>query len=489
MRQSLLFLIFIACLPTQAQRSTGEIRLTVTDAAGAPLGAAGEITSQSNQVQLRFETGPDGAYNAKNLPFGPYRITLQRRQFAPLSQSVEIHSQAPIELSLQMEIAPASTSVIVEDASTLLDPSRTGTVHYIGQETIRERRATVPSRSMLELVETQPGWLLEANGVLHPRGSEYSTQYVIDGIPLTDNRSPAFAPPLDPEDLQSMNVFTANFPAEYGRRLGGVVEVTTLRENESGFHGRAALQSGSLGTRNSYFAGQYVQGKTAASLSAQAGETDRYLDSPVEENYTNHGFLTGISGRLERDLSDADRLRFYVHRRQTGFLVPNEADQQEAGQRQDRRGYESMGQATWQRVLSATSVLNIRGMLRDVGSELWSNRLSTPIIAEQDRGFREGYLNGGISVSSGRHEWKAGAEWIAASVREDFGYHITDVAELEDGDEFPPEFRFAGRAQSREVSAYLQDLIRLGKWTISAGLRFDRYRFLVKDTAWSPRLG
>ena len=49
---------------------------------------------------------------------------------------------------------------------------------------------------MADLINMEPGWLLEAGGVLHPRGSEYQTQYVVDGIPLTDNRSAGFAPEI-----------------------------------------------------------------------------------------------------------------------------------------------------------------------------------------------------------------------------------------------------------------------------------------------------
>ncbi len=46
-------------------------------------------------------------------------------------------------------------------------------------------------------------------------------------------------------------------------------------------------------------------------------------------------------------------------------------------------------------------------------------------------------------------------------------------------------------AESRpdlEQSAYVQDLIRLGNWTVSAGLRWDHYQLLVNQNAVSPRL-
>src|SRR5262249_13446454 len=36
---------------------------------------------------------------------------------------------------------------------------------------------------------------------------------------------------------------------------------------------------------------------------------------------------------------------------------------------------------------------------------------------------------------------------------------------------------------------YVQDTFHAGNWNLSAGLRFDHYRFVVSESAWSPRLG
>ena len=44
---------------------------------------------------------------------------------------------------------------------------------------------------------------------------------------MTDNRSPAFAPALGEGNIRSLGVLTGGFPAEYGRKLGGVIEVVT----------------------------------------------------------------------------------------------------------------------------------------------------------------------------------------------------------------------------------------------------------------------
>jgi TonB dependent receptor len=49
-------------------------------------------------------------------------------------------------------------------------------------------------------------------------------------------------------------------------------------------------------------------------------------------------------------------------------------------------------------------------------------------------------------------------------------------------------FAFQGHRPDLEQAAYVQDLIRLGNSTVSAGLRWDHYQLLVNQNAVSPRL-
>ena len=74
---------------------------------------------------------------------------------------------------------------------------------------------------LADLINRQPGWLYEANGVLHPRGSEYDVQFVADGVPMNENRSPAFAPNLEADDVESMRVITAGYLASDRPQLPG----------------------------------------------------------------------------------------------------------------------------------------------------------------------------------------------------------------------------------------------------------------------------
>jgi len=479
--------LLLWAVPLFAQSDSGELRLRVTDPAGLGVKSSVQLVSEVNQVRKTLVTDEAGNLVAKLLPFGVYRLEVQGEGFAPFSDSIEIRSAIPAEYNVTLRIAPMSTSVIVNDADTLIDPHRPGTINRIGKEAIADRTTSLPGRSLQDLVNSQPGWLYEGNAVLHPRGSEYQTQIVVDGIPLTDNRSPSFGPEIDADDVQSVSIYTAGIPAEYGRKMGGVVEMVTTKDSVPGLHGEIVLAGGSFATADGYLLAQYGWGKNTLGLSAQSAMTDRYLSPPVLQNYTNTGTTGDFGVSFERDFANHDRVGFSVRHEFSRFLVPNEQVQQAAGQRQDRNNFETMGIASYQHLFSPNVVGDFHGMVRDDSEGLSSNLFSTPIVAFQQNGFREGYFKGTISIHHGNQEWKAGIESDSTFLREQFSDVITDFTHFNPGT--PPSFTFAENRPSLEQSAFVQDLIRLGKWTVSAGLRWDHYQLLANQNAVSPRLG
>jgi hypothetical protein len=479
--------ILLWALDAEAQRVKGELRIEVHDSQGAAVAPAGELVSTANQFRRTFVMGPDGRYVAQDLPFGVYRLSLHADGFAPWSNLIEIHSEVPVRASITLGVAPITTQVQVTDSATLVDPSRTGSVYSIGQQAIDEQLSAQPGRNLSDLVNDQPGWLYEANGILHPRGSEYDVQYVFDGLPLTQNRSPAFAPAFDADDVESMRVLTAGFPAEYGRKLGGIIEVTTVKDVLSGLHGQVDAGGGSFATFAGSAALSYSAGRNRFSASGNGFHTDRYLDPPVLENFTNVGNAGGFSASYERDFSERDRLRITVTHNEVRFLVPNELVQQEAMQRQNIANSETSGQVYFQHTISPNLFLSFSGSVRDASATLNSNAASTPIIVFQDRGYREGYVRGDFAGQHGNHNWKAGVDTLFEPVHEALQYVITDPSQFDPGTQTP--FQFADRRWDVEPSAYVQDRWHRGNWSVNAGVRFDYYAFVVHQAALSPRVG
>src|SRR6266436_5013290 len=394
MRVIAIFALFFLCaFNAWAQRVRGELRLEVHDPHGTPVPSAGELVSESNGFRRTFVAGSEGSYVAQDLPFGVYRLSLQAEGFAPWSDFVEIRSEVPVRVAVTLGVAPVTTQVQVNDSATLVDPYATGTLYSIGRQAIEEHDAAQPGRELLDLVAGQPGWVYEANGVLHPRGSEYDVQFVVDGLPLTQNRSPAFAPSFDAGEVESLRVLTASFPAEYGRKLGGIVEVTTEKDVQAGWHGRLDAGGGSFSTLTGAAGISYAREAERFSVSGEGFHTDRYLDPPVLANYTNRGNAAGFSASYERDFSASDRLRATVMHNVVRFLVPNELVQQQAGQRQDIRNLETSGQLFFQHTISPELFLSFSGSVRDSSATLTSNAQATPVIVSQERGYREGYAS------------------------------------------------------------------------------------------------
>jgi hypothetical protein len=473
-------------VPLCAQHERGELRIEVRDPAGGLVVASVELVSEANQVHLSFRTNQAGGYAVREIPFGLYHLRVSHEGFVAAERLLEVRSEAPLPVRVTLGLAPVQSRIEVTDSATLVDPRRTGTVYSVGSPAIHEELPDQMGRTLTDLVDSQPGWLYEANGVLHPRGSEYDVQYVVNGLPVTENRSPAFAPPLESKDVESMRVMTAGFPAAYGRKLGGVVEVTAPNEVVPGLHVTAVTEGGSFSTATGYMTIGYGWGAGQLTLTGDAGATERYLDPPVIANYTNRGSTGGFTASYSRDLTDRDRLELSFRHGQSRYLVPNELVQEEAGQRQDSANTETSGQVDYQRILSPNLLLSAEGAARDVSFRLWSNRLSIPVAISQQRGFRQGYGRLTLAGRRGAHNWKAGVDAIFNPAREALQYLITDPGVFDPGT--ARRFGFLDRRTDLEPSAFAQDEFHRNNWNVSLGVRYDHYHFVVDESAWSPRV-
>jgi hypothetical protein len=523
-RQSRLIL-FVWALPLFAQSNSGELRLKVADPAGLAVRTTVKLVSEASQYQYTFTTDDQGNMDAKRLPYGIYQVQIQAPGFARVSEAVEIRSAVPLDRSIRLKIAPVSESLNVNASGTLIDPYRAGSVNQLGAQAIEDRLTALPGRGMQDLVNSQPGWLYEGNTVLHPRGSEYQTQFVVDGIPLTDNRSPSFGPePAEADDVESLTIYTAGIPAEFGRKMGGVVEVNTLKNQDPGFHGQLTLFGGTYDTAGASTQDQYTWKGNTIGISASGDMTAHYLNPVVPENYTNHGTSGNFSASYERELTPKDRLTLIVRHELARYQIPNELVQQNGaylpnadnttgcppappepsdcvfipgGQLQTGDNFETIGSVSYQHIFSSDTIGTLRGMARDNSTDFYSNDSSWPLNATQHNDFREIYFNGNISIHHGRQEWKAGIESDNIFLHENTSYVIPDCANPNDPqcpinlgilDSGALSFAFQGHRPDLEQSAYVQDLIRLGNWTVNAGLRWDHYQLLLNQNAVSPRL-
>ena len=480
------------------QTNSGELCLKVTDPSGLGVKAAVQVMSEAIQYRSSLVTNNDGVLDLPHLPFGIYRLEVRRSGFAVATSSVEIRSSIPLADTVKLKLSPVNQSVEVSAASTLIDPDQAGSVNHVGSNFIQHRLTSIPGRSIQDLVNSQPGWLYEGNAVLHPRGSEYQTQFVLDGVPLTDNRSPSFGPEIEADDIQSMSIYTAGIPAEYGREMGGVVELNTQEVSQPGVHGQVVVSGGSFDSFGGFSQGQYAWGKNTVSARASGDMTSHYLNPVVPENYTNTGTIGDFSARYERDLTSRDRMDITLWHELSRYELPNEQVQEAPhldpfdpslppeSQLQNANNFETMGIVSYQHTVSSNVVADFHGMVRNNANHFYSNVYSTPVEVFQHNWFDESYFRGTVTISHGHHEFKAGVESDNKFLHENFSYLITDDTQFDPST--PLNFSFVAHRRDLEQAVFVQDQVHFGNWTMNAGARWDHYELLSNQQAISPRV-
>ena len=422
----------------------------------------------------------------ERLPFGLYTVTVSHAGFSSPSQLVEIRSAFPKELKVTLSIGPVETTVNVTSEQTLIDPYATSSAHEIGGDTLTDRLSAQPGRGLADLINQEPGWMFEANGILHPRAEEYQVQYVIDGMPLTENRSAAYVADFDADNVQEMSEMVAGFPAEYGRKLGGVIEVQTTRDKRPGFHGKSRICRRHLRHPERFAEGQYGFGANTLTMSCPA---PKQITSSIPRPLR----ITPITAppptswlHYERDIDDKNRI---------GVIIGRESVQIPGAQRSRRSSKRDSG-----RIAKASRVRRAALLPAHLLSQcarqfprhdpryhrrLLVQPLATPMIACQDRGYHEQYVKGHISVHAGIHELKV---WRRSRFRaESRGAQLPDHRSHTIRPRHAPRLHLLWpRSRSRAVR------LRPGRDSIgktsplSAGLRFDHYVLLVRQMRGEP---
>lgn len=487
-----------------AQARIGAVQGTVKDPSGALVrDAKVTITQPLTGYTQTVQTDQQGSFKLVNIPFNTYKVEAEAPGFQSAEQSIDLESTIPdnIELSLSLTGATAAVSVTT-DNSAILDQDRTSSDTDLNQTLLERPVGAAPSRAIESMVASAPGFVTDDNGRMHPRGSESQVQYVVDGVPVTDNLSAIFSTSLDARTLRTVEVLTGGIPAEFGDKLAGVINVNTRSGLEGPTQGGLSLSGGSFSTGEiaADFATHTKRFGFLTNLSTTTSQ--RYLDSPTLDNFHNFGRTGKGFFRLDYQFDQDNSLRGSFTFGGSNFQVPNKLDQEIAGQDLRQRLRDNSQNITFQHVFSPNTVAQISFFNRNSHARLTSNPSATPVVAFQERTLRNYGGLGSLSLTRGSHNIKFGGQVTITPVNENFSFYPTVIFDdiVDDaGNVFPNPinnfnathpFLFTGEKTGRTLSAYVQDRFPLFKnFTLDAGIRYDNYKLLVGEQALSPRIG
>ncbi|WP_263374239.1 TonB-dependent receptor [Granulicella aggregans] len=265
------------------QAVSGTIVGTVTDSTGASVpNAQITIVLTGQSVTYTTVTNESGNFTEPNLPSGTYTVTVVSQGFKKETQeNIAVLTNQTTRVDVSLSNGSSTETITVTSAPPLLQTDRADISTSLEQHQI----ATLPlssGNSFQSLLNTVPGMapvvfnnsqFFNANNDLSVNAngqSSYVNLYQIEGID-DDQRTGIHIILVPPAAaIQNVDITTNNFEAEFGRAVGGVVNVT-LKSGTNNFHGSAfqSMENNGVNARN-YFAtgpnGRLVYNYTGGSL-------------------------------------------------------------------------------------------------------------------------------------------------------------------------------------------------------------------------------
>jgi len=259
-------LLATATIPLQAQRETGSISGSVTDASQATItGANVVIINLDTSAQRTATTNDSGLYVVNGLTAGRYSISVRQDGFTTKQVSLftlVVGQQATLNVALSL--GSVNETVAVSAAVAEVETRQGSVSTQISQKMISD--LPLNGRNVLQLLAVTPGTLNASasafnQGATRPEsasqltsasgGRGNSTMFVLDGGTHEDpyTEVPNVLP--NPDAIQEFSFETNSYSAKFGGRGGGVANIIT-RSGTNALHGVLFeyLRNSSLNARN-----------------------------------------------------------------------------------------------------------------------------------------------------------------------------------------------------------------------------------------------
>jgi hypothetical protein len=215
--------LFASVVSAQTTLSTLVGRVTA-EGRGLP-GVTVSVNSPALQGQRSAVTGPDGHYVVPALPPGDYLIHFTLGGMQQAVQRAQLRLAETARVDAAMLVQSINEEIVVRPAEhTVLETPQVSM--NLDASTLEFLPTT---RGILDYAKLTPGVVeLGTRNLLGISGAQpFDNLYMVNGVTITERRNNQ---PLDlyiEDAIQEATVLTAGISAEYGRFIGGVVNVIT----------------------------------------------------------------------------------------------------------------------------------------------------------------------------------------------------------------------------------------------------------------------
>jgi outer membrane receptor protein involved in Fe transport len=276
--------LLAASASAQSLAGLSAVSGTITDNSKSPVpGAAVTVTNTETGLVRKLETNDSGYFLASSLQPGTgYQVEVQKDGFGTLtSKGLTLQVGQNVVLNLQLTVAQQAQTVTVEDATPIVEPTKTGVSQVVTSSQILN--LPINGRRVDSFVLLSPGVTNDGTfGTVTFRGVPAGSAFLQDGNDTTQqfyNENAGrtrISSNISQDSVQEFQVMTSGYSAEFGRAVGGVINTVT-KSGTNFVHG-----TGYWFFRNQDF-----------------NARDRYASINPEE--TRHQFGGSVGGPIKKD--------------------------------------------------------------------------------------------------------------------------------------------------------------------------------------------
>ncbi len=244
-----LFLFFVAAsLPMQAQTITATLEGRVLDPSGAVLpGATVTAVNAGTGISRSVVSSEVGEYRIVLLPPGEYEVSIELSGFRQEVHKFTLQVGQVATLDFSLQIGELAQEVVVEASGALLEPTRTAITSVI----VTKQIETLPisGRQFIDFALLAPGITIgettagSTDVIVEPvtklsfAGQNIHYNFVaVDGADNISTASGIHKTTPSQEAVQEFRVINTQYGAEFGRAVGGIVNIIT-KSGSNDLHG------------------------------------------------------------------------------------------------------------------------------------------------------------------------------------------------------------------------------------------------------------
>jgi hypothetical protein len=245
-----------------AQVQNGQFTGTVTDPSGAAIpNAKVTVTNTGTNFSITTNTNQAGNYTVKELPVGPYKITVEAAGFKTVANTnLEVNAGTIGHADFKMQLGEAKEVVEVSGAASAVDTEDSKLATTVTSTQIQN--LPLNGRNVYDLMQLAPG-ATNVTGIDFEGGHntvingmrEDFNGFLINGV---SNKGLSGGPDLVPiqDTVQEFQQLQMNMSAQYGNSAGGINNLVT-KSGTNAYHGSAwEYVRNDLFDANQYFLNQ-----------------------------------------------------------------------------------------------------------------------------------------------------------------------------------------------------------------------------------------